>query len=144
MFNAALGNGGPGVLINLSPDAIDLGNLSSTATFSENTFIGNDRNRPVPLFLGSADFVGNFSPGPSGHCGVLNLGPLGALGGPTQVTPVPATQLMAANNYWGSATGPSKTGPGDTAAGACDQNNATTIVRPFLPTVPRSTAPLDP
>lgn len=53
-FNAALGNGGPGVLVNLSPDMFDIGNLSSTATFSENAFVGNDRNRPVQLFLGSA------------------------------------------------------------------------------------------
>jgi hypothetical protein len=143
-FNAALGNGGPGVLINLSPDLFDLGNLSSTATFSENTLIGNDRNRPVALFLGMAYFIGNFNPGPSAHCGVLNLGPLGALGGPTQVTPVPATQLQAANNYWGSATGPSKSGSGDAAGGKCDQNSATSVVRPFLSTAPRGTTPLDP
>jgi hypothetical protein len=141
-FNAALGNGGPGVLINLSPGPFDLGNVSSTATFSENTFIDNDRNRPVPLLVG---FVyGTFSAGPSAHCGVLNLGPLGALGGPTQVTPVPATRLLAANNYWGSATGPSKTGPGDAAGGACDQNNAATVATPFLSTVPRGTTPLYP
>ena len=143
-FNAALGNAGPGVLINLSPGLFNLGNLSSTATFSENTFIGNDRNRPVPLFLGAANFIGNFNPGPSAHCGVLNLGPLGALGGPTQVTPVPATQLQATYNYWGSAAGPSATGPGDAAGGQCDQNSATTVTRPFLSAAPRGTTPLDP
>jgi hypothetical protein len=143
-FNAALGNGGPGVLVNLSPDQIDLGNLSSTATFSENAFLGNDRNRPLSLYLGLAPFIGDFTPGPSAHCGVLNLGPLGALGGPTQVTPVPATRLQAANNYWGSATGPSSTGPGDAAGGACDQNNATTIAKPYQSTVPPGTTPLDP
>jgi hypothetical protein len=144
--NAALGNGGPGVLVNLSTDALDLGNLSSTATFSSNTFIGNDRNRPPPsaLFIGYAVFIGNFSPGPSAHCGVLNLGPVAALGGPSQVTPVPATRLQAINNYWGSATGPSTSGPGDAAGGACDQNNATTVARPFLSTVPPGTTPLYP
>jgi hypothetical protein len=143
MFNAALGNGGPGVLINLSPDPFDLGNTLTFQSFNGNSFVGNDRSRPTPLFLG---FVGggSFDPGPSAHCGVLNLGPLGAVGGPTQVTPAPATLLQAANNYWGSATGPSKTGAGDAAGGACDQNSATTVAMPFLSTRPRSTTPLDP
>ena len=61
-----------------------------------------------------------------------------------KVTPVPATRLQAANNYWGSAIGPSSTGPGDTAGGACDQNNATTIAKPYQSTVPPGTTPLDP
>jgi hypothetical protein len=143
-FNAALGNGGPGVLINLSPDPLDLEGLSSTAIFSENTFIDNDRNRPVPLFLGMVYSPVNFNPGPSAHCGVLNLGPLGALAGPTQVTPVPATQLQATYNYWGSAVGPSGSGSGDAAGGVCDQNSATTVAKPFLSTTPRGTTPLDP
>ncbi len=143
-FNSALGNGGPGVLINLSPGLFELGNLSSTATFSGNTFIGNDRSRPVPLFLGMTPFIGNFSPGPSAHCGVLNLGPLGALGGPTEVTPVPATRLPAVDNYWGSGSGPSKSGSGDTAGGACDQNAATTVATPFKSTAPQGTTPLYP
>jgi len=141
-FNAALGNGGPGVLVNLTPGPFVLGNLSSSATFSGNTFMGNDRNRPAALFLGYA--VANFNSGPSANCGVLNLGPLGALGGMTQVTPVPATRMQAINNYWGSATGPSTSGPGDAAGGACDQNNATTVARPFLSTVPQGTTPLYP
>jgi hypothetical protein len=142
-FNAALGNGGPGVLINLSPDPFDLGNTLTFQSFNSNTFLGNDRSRPAQLVLGWAG-GGSFNPGPSAHCGVLNLGPLGALGGPSQVTPVPATQLQAADNYWGSANGPSKTGPGDDAGGACDQNRAKTVATPFLSTAPQSTTPLDP
>jgi hypothetical protein len=38
--------------------------------------------------------------------------------------------LQATGNYWGSTSGPSSSGPGDTAGGACDQNNATTITKP--------------
>jgi hypothetical protein len=143
-FNAALGNGGPGVLINLSPDPFDLGDMLSFQSFNTNTFVGNDRSRPTPLLMGFVGGGGSFDPGPSAHCGVLNFGPLGAVGGPTQVTPVPATQLHAANNYWGSANGPSTAGLGDAAGGVCDQNNATTVARPFLSTTPRSTTPLDP
>lgn len=50
-----------------------------------------------------------------------------------------ATQLQAANNYWGSSKGPSSSGPGDNAGGVCDQNNSTTITKPFSPTIWGST-----
>ncbi len=143
IYNAALGNGGPGVLINLTPDPFDLGSTLTFQSFNDNAFVGNDRSRPAQLVSGYSQGVA-FNPGPSAHCGVLNLGPLGALGGPNQVTPVPATQVQAANNYWGSAKGPSKTGSGDAAGGACDQNNATTVAAPFLSSTPRGTRPLDP
>lgn len=143
IYNAALGNGGPGVLINLTPDPFDLGNTLTFQSFNDNTFAANDRSRPAQLLLGWVG-GGSYNPGSSAHCGVLNLGPLGAVGGATQVTPVPATLLRATNNYWGSATGPSRAGAGDAVGGPCDQNSATTFAKPFLSTRPRSTVSLDP
>ena len=107
------------------------GNVFST--FSGNNFFGNDRKRPT-LFFGSGLILNGFNPGPSAHCGVLNLGPMAALYGPAQVSPVPATQLQAASNYWGSSAGPSSSGPGDNAGGVCDQNNSRTIAKPFSTT----------
>jgi hypothetical protein len=120
-FNAAIGNGGPGVLVNTSPDAFTV-TVHTFSIFGDNNFFGNDRKRPE-LFFGFGLYLNGFNPGPSAHCGVLNLGPLAALYGPAQVSPVPATQLQAVNNYWGSSTGPSSSGPGDNAGGVCDQNN---------------------
>jgi hypothetical protein len=132
--NAAIGNGGPGMIVNLSASASDAGVGNSFSTLSDNNFLGNDRKRAA-LFLGvGLYFSPSFSLGPSAHCGILNLGALEALYGPGEVTPVPATQLRAANNYWGSSTGPSGSGPGDNAGGACDQDNSTTIAKPFSPT----------
>jgi hypothetical protein len=53
------------------------------------------------------------------------------------VDPQPPTptveKLQAANNYWGSVSGPAATGPGDTAGGVCDQNGGATTVKPFSP-----------
>jgi hypothetical protein len=131
-FNTAVGNGGPGVLVQTSPDPFSP-SLQTFSTFSGNDFFGNDRKRPA-LFFGFGLNLNGFSPGPSAHCGVLNVGPLAALFGPAQVSPVPATQQQAVNNYWGSSKGPSSSGPGDNAGGVCDQNNSTTIVKPFSPT----------
>ena len=132
--NAAIGNGGPGLIVNLSSNAFDLGVGNSFSTLSDNNFFGNDRKRAA-LFLGAGlYFSPSYTPGPSAHCGVLNVGAVEALYGPSEVTPVPATQLQAANNYWGSSKGPSSSGPGDNAGGACDQTNSTTIVKPFSPT----------
>jgi hypothetical protein len=136
-FNTAVGNGGPGVLVQTSPDAFTI-TPQTFSTFSRNNFYGNDRKRPT-LFFGFGLYLNGFNPGPSAHCGVLNVGPLAALFGPAQVSPVPATQLEAVNNYWGSSKGPSSSGPGDNAGGVCDQNNSTTIVKPFSPTTFGST-----
>jgi hypothetical protein len=47
----------------------------------------------------------------------------------------PAITLNATDNFWGSSGGPSASGPGDAAGGACDQNNATTTARPFAAAV---------
>jgi hypothetical protein len=99
-------------------------------SFSDNNFFGNDRNRPL-LQLTVHDPAGPnqiYNPGPSAHCGVLNVG---ALIGPIQGVLGPAITLKAPDNFWGSTKGPAATGPGDAAGGACDQNNATTTAKPF-------------
>ena len=127
--NSAIGNGGPGVLVTLydTNDALSLPEpLSSPfVPFGENNFIGNDRRRPV-LSLGSY----GINPGPSAHCGVL-IGIFLPTGFPLGQT---LMQLPAQNNYWGSANGPSSSGPADAADGACEQDNATTITVPFSKT----------
>jgi hypothetical protein len=56
---------------------------------------------------------------------------MGALIGPLEGISIPAITLNASGNYWGSTKGPSATGPGDAAGGACDQNNVTTVFKPF-------------
>ena len=132
--NNAVGNGGPGVIVNFSKDT-DSPIIDPTIpiptfhTFSHNNFFGNDRNRPV-ITLSFGGPV--FNPGPGAHCGVLNVG---ALSGPAGLFdnphPGPPVHLVAANNFWGSAHGPSPTGPGDAVGGACDENNATTTGIPF-------------
>ncbi len=127
--NSAIGNGGPGMIVYLFdrsnaesfPEPID----SPFVPFDGNNFIGNDRNRPV-LSLGPFPV----DPGPGAHCGVL-IGiflPPGFPLGPTLM------QLPAAGNYWGSANGPSSSGPADAVGGACAQDNATTIAVPFSKT----------
>ena len=131
--NSAIGNGGPGLLIQASPDAFTVDASHVFSTFSANNFLGNDRKRPA-LYLGARLYLNGFNPGPSAHCGVLNVGPLAALFGPAQVSSVPATVIQAPNNYWGSSAGPSSSGPGDNAGGVCDQNHSTTMVKPFSPT----------
>src|SRR5580693_3967943 len=86
-----------GLLVQTSPDAFTI-TPQTFSTFSRNNFYGNDRKRPT-LFFGFGLYLNGFNPGPSAHCGVLNVGPLAALFGPAQVSPVPATQLEAVNNY---------------------------------------------
>lgn len=135
--NSAIGNGGPGVILQYSkdndtPDIPDDGptSIPRFRTFSSNDFYGNDRNRPSLTFGVYMSPNPNvlYNPGPGAHCGVLNVG---ALNGPTNGVPGVAITLPAAGNFWGSAKGPSATGPGDAAGGVCDQNNATTIFKPF-------------
>jgi hypothetical protein len=139
-FNAAISNGGPGIIVNLSNSGpgVILDPADVFSTFSGNNFFGNDRRR-TQLFPGLGLYLSAWNPGPSAHCGVLNLGPMAAIYGPAGTSPVPATQLQAANNYWGSSKGPSSSGPGDNAGGVCDQNNSTTITKPFSPTISGST-----
>jgi hypothetical protein len=128
--NSAIGNGGPGVIVSFSPDAFDLlPDGSGFTAFNNNNFYGNDRNRPL-LTVGTP-ILGAFNPGPSAHCGVLNVGALAAISGPVAVTPPPTVNLQAADNFWGSASGPMNTGVADAAGGACDQNGGVTRTKPF-------------
>ncbi len=137
--NSALGNAGPGVVINYSPDAFTVWNGQGFARFDQNTFAGNDRSRPALPYGSPAGGGGwTYDAGPSAHCGVLNLGALTSV---TLQPPLQAIQLAAGNNYWGSAKGPSASGSGDDAGGVCDQNASTTMTRPYLTTAPASTQP---
>jgi hypothetical protein len=119
-----------------SPDIADLGPgaIPRFRSFSGNDFYGNDRNRPLlQLSVFALGLNPTYNPGPSAHCGVLNVG---ALNGPIiQGVLGPAITLNATDNFWGSSGGPSASGPGDAAGGACDQNNATTTARPFAAAV---------
>jgi hypothetical protein len=133
--NSAIGNAGPGVIVQYSadgqsPDIADGAPIPRFRSFSDNDFFGNDRNRPLLQLSVFAPVGPNpiYNPGPSAHCGVLNVG---ALIAPIQGVPGPAITLKAPDNFWGSTKGPSATGPGDAAGGACDQNNATTTAKPF-------------
>lgn len=129
--NSAIGNGGPGVIIHyeVREPAYGLGVTLSTLTpFASNNFIGNDRNRPAYSFGPSG-----INPGPSAHCGVLS-GIFLPPGFPLYPPPPPVIQLAAAGNYWGSANGPSSTGPGDAVGGACAQLGTSTLATPFAKT----------
>ncbi len=128
--NSAIGNGGPGVIIHYEfsvpgseyPFQVT---LNTFTPFASNNFIGNDRNRPAYSFGPSG-----INPGPSAHCGVLS-GIFLPAGFPLPTSPPPVIQLAAAGNYWGSANGPSSTGPGDAVGGACAQLNTSTLATPF-------------
>jgi hypothetical protein len=102
--------------------------LNTFTPFASNNFIGNDRNRPAYSFGPSG-----INPGPSAHCGVLS-GIFLPAGFPLYPPPPPMIQLAAAGNYWGSANGPSSTGPGDAVGGACAQLNTSTLATPFAKT----------
>jgi hypothetical protein len=129
--NSAIGNAGPGVVVNLSeiegnvPFLPQL-TINTFVPFAGNNFIGNDRNRPV-LSLG----VGGINPGPSAHCGVL-MGIFLPAGFPVGPKPPSVINLAAAHNYWGSADGPSSSGPNaDAVGGPCNQDGTTTIASPY-------------
>jgi hypothetical protein len=130
--NSALGNAGPGMILNFSVQFFSSPPLTNNySSFFANNFYGNDRNRPA-LSLISVGPLQAPNPGPSAHCGVLNLGDLVAAeeASAGQGSLDPQT-LQAGGNFWGSARGPAATGPGDAVGGACDQNAATTIVKSF-------------
>jgi hypothetical protein len=136
--NSALGNAGPGIVMNYGANfnagAFGLTPLSNNySPFTQNNFYGNDRNRPALVI--SVGPIAGPNPGPSAHCGVLNLGDLSAaeLASVGQGSLDPQT-LQASGNFWGSAQGPAPTGVGDAAGGVCDQNGAVTIVKPFATT----------
>jgi hypothetical protein len=136
--NSAISNYGPGVVVEFFTDnggpPVDFGK------FSGNNLYGNDRNRqPAAVASSLRTLVPNsFNPGPSAHCGVLNLGGI-AQAEQTDIPPqLPAppfqvTTVEVAEAFWGSSKGPQTSGPGDTIGGACDQNGgATTASKPFL------------
>jgi len=138
--NSAIGNGGPGMIVQDSADVFDDTNndpIDQIRVFNHNNFYGNDRNRPAltirPANVGT-DNPG-INPGPSAHCGILNVGKVAAA--PGQPGPVngdptsPVVVQTAADNFWGSAKGPAATGPGDAAGGPCDQNGGVTVFKPF-------------
>jgi len=135
--NSAIGNSGPGVLVDFSTDAtvISVGFFSH---FTRNNFFGNDRARPAALaFL--VQITAPFSlpagfPGSSAHCGVLNVGGTAALVGPEAVSPPPAQIIVAAFNYWGTNHGPTAMGSGDAAGGVCDLNGGQTITSQYSTT----------
>jgi hypothetical protein len=123
--NTTVGNRGPGMIVNFSADWFD-GGTDPTRKFQsldQNNFYGNDRGRPV--FVVTAGGA-QLDPGPSAHCGILNVGAVATLFGPAEVTPPPKEVLQAPNDFWGAPTGPSHSGPADAVAGACDQNGGTT------------------
>jgi hypothetical protein len=131
--NSAIGNAGPGAIVQFSVDGQDTAPLSHFQSFERNNFYGNDRNRPV-LALAAANYPGvpaPYDPGPSAHCGVLNLGALAVAVGPVAGGTPPVIQLAATGNYWGSPSGPRPQGSGDTVGGACDQNGGVTVAKPF-------------
>ena len=135
--NSAIDNYGPGVVVLFHVDnggpPVDFGK------FSGNNLYGNDRHRQPAAVSSSLPTNNPYNPGPSAHCGVLNLGAIAFAeqtgGGPPMipVPPLPAATVQAAEGFWGSSKGPQSTGPADTVGGACDQNGAaTTASKPFL------------
>jgi hypothetical protein len=136
--NSALGNAGPGIVMNYGANfnASFFGLTPLTNNYSpfiQNNFYGNDRNRPS-LVITVGPIPGP-NPGPSAHCGVLNLGDVAAaeLAGVGQGSLNPQT-LNARGNFWGATQGPAPTGVGDSAGEVCDQNGALTISKPFATT----------
>jgi hypothetical protein len=134
-----VGNAGPGVIVEFSPDPQTL-QITAFASFNHNNFYGNDRNRPPMVFVGPEGYSisvspqGGYNPGPGAHCGVLNVGALAALTVGDVVSPSPVIKLPAENNFWGSASGPRSDGPGDAVGGACDQNGGVTLAKPYAQT----------
>jgi hypothetical protein len=134
--NTTVGNRGPGMIVNFSVDPFDDG-TDPTRRFKsldQNNFYGNDRSRPSMVITTGP----SINPGPSAHCGILNVGAVAA----SQVSPPPKESLQAPNDFWGSPTGPSHTGPADAIAGACDQNGGvTTAPNPVAQGFTITTAP---
>jgi hypothetical protein len=133
--NSAIGNAGPGMIVDFSSDGFDDGTTPKTfQSFARNNFFGNDRNRPKFLIYTAQFQSTGYNPGPGAHCGILNVGALGADYGPPHDFPVghaPAQSLHATDAFWGAPTGPSPSGTGDASGGACDQNNGKTLATPF-------------
>jgi hypothetical protein len=125
--NSAIGNAGPGAILQFSIDVGDTQGNRKFQSFTQNNFYGNDRNRPA-LKVSVGPFQGP-DPGPSAHCGVLNLGALATVVGPNAGGTPPTISFVAPGNFWGSTHGPAPTGVGDAIGGVCDQNGAKTIAQ---------------
>src|SRR3569833_1726772 len=102
--NTAVGNAGPGVIVQFFVDRSG----AEFTSFTQNNFYGNDRNRPA-LDISSANLADvPVAVGPSAHCGVLNAGQRVAFP-KNQPKPPEDTTLNANGNFWGSTHGPSPT-----------------------------------
>lgn len=126
--NSAIGNGGPGMILNFSPDQFFL-DYRPFSAFGENNFYGNDRRRP-PLALAVGPLP-PLNPGPSAHCGVLNVGALAIFSGDFGPPPGPVEKQQAGRDFWGSPKGPAPTGAADAVGGVCDQNGGLTVTQGF-------------
>src|SRR3569833_1371779 len=124
--NTAVGNAGPGVIVQFFVDRSG----AEFASFTQNNFYGNDRNRTA-MDISSANLADvNVAVGHSAHCGVLNAGQRVAFPGDLPNPPVVAT-LNANGNFWGSTHGPSPTGAADAVGGACDKNGGKTTATSY-------------
>jgi hypothetical protein len=129
--NTAVGNGGPGAIVQFfdSRDVPDV--VFGFKSFSQNNFYGNDRNRPhITVQISETPDV-SYNLGPGAHCGVLNLGveanDFQDIANPPNIAP-----LDASKNFWGTTHGPSATGAADAVGGKCDERGGKTTVSSFL------------
>jgi hypothetical protein len=128
--NTAVGNGGPGATVQFFSAGGTPAGILGFKSFTQNNFYGNDRNRPN-LAIPVIDFPEvTVNPGPSAHCGVLNMGVLGENSTQVANPPIPAP-LNANGNFWGTTHGPAPTGASDAIGGACDQNGGKTTVTSY-------------
>jgi hypothetical protein len=126
--NTAVGNAGPGAIVQFFDNGDQPPLAVGFESFIQNNFYGNDRHRPaLSILIGQLPFV-TFDPGPSAHCGVLNLGVLAQ--GFEDVTTI-AAPLNANGNFWGTTHGPSATGAADAVGGKCDQRGGKTTAASF-------------
>jgi len=128
--NTAVGNAGPGAIIQFFSDGRDPPNLLTFQSFTQNNFYGNDRHRPALSIQIAQDMNVQFNPGPGAHCGVLNLGQLVSYYDTVPNPPMPAS-LNANGNFWGTTHGPAPAGASDAVGGACDQNGGKTTVTSY-------------
>ena len=130
--NTAVGNAGPGAIVQFFTDGIHNPGLLGFQEFSQNNFYGNDRHRPA-LAIQIAQFPPvSLNPGPGAHCGVLNLGVIDSGFGGAPPSPPIVAALQAGGNFWGTTLGPSPTGAADAVGGACDQNGGVTTAATFV------------
>jgi hypothetical protein len=128
--NTAVGNAGPGAIVQFFDDGSQPPNVLGFKSFTQNNFYGNDRHRPaLSINIGQLPVV-TYNPGPSAHCGVLNLGAL-AQAFEDVANPLIPAPLNANGNFWGTTHGPSATGAADAVGGQCDQNGGKTTATSF-------------